>query len=231
MIIGARFNGPPTSGNGGYTAGLIASYLDGPAVVTLRRPPPLEAELIVSRSHGTVEVTRHGDLVASAVAWPSGPAEPLTAPVSYVDAVRASLGYPGFAAHPFPSCFVCGPEREPGDGLRLFPGRVSEGRVAAPWVVPVDVSPAMVWAALDCPGGWAVPMEARPYVLGRIAARVLFVPHPGEECVVVGELRGEEGRKAHSATTLFGPTGAVLAHAASTWIAIATSSVSTGRPV
>jgi len=216
MIIPARFNGPPETGNGGYTSGLVASYLDGPAVVTLRRPPPLDVELDVRRADSTIEVTRDGSLIASAVPWPALEVPPPA--VSYVDAVRASLGYPGFAAHPFPSCFVCGPDRNPGDGLRLFAGP-TRGGVAAPWVVPPDVTPAMVWAALDCPGGWAVPTEARPYVLGRIAARVLTVPAPGDECVVVGEMRGENGRKAYSATALYGPEGDLLAHAASTWIA------------
>jgi hypothetical protein len=204
-------------------------------VVTLRRPPPLGVELDVSRTDSTVEVTQNGALIASAVPWPAR--ENPAPPVSYMDAVRASLGYRGFAAHPFPSCFVCGPDREPGDGLRLFAGPAASdgvvayggvayggvaygGVVAAPWVVPSDVSPAMVWAALDCPGGWAVPTEARPYVLGRIAARVLTVPAPGSACVVVGEMRGEDGRKAYSATALYGPAGELLAHAAATWIAV-----------
>jgi hypothetical protein len=221
MIIPARFNGPPETGNGGYSSGLVASYLDGPATVTLRRPPPLDVELDVARVDSAVEVTRDGSLIASAVPW-LAPDDPPPA-VSYLDAQRASRGYRGFAAHPFPSCFVCGPDRDPGDGLRLFAGPVADGTaavVAAPWVVPPDVSPAMVWAALDCPGGWAVPMEARPYVLGRLAARVLSVPPPGAECVVVGEMRGEDGRKAYSATALYGPAGDVLAHATATWVAI-----------
>ena len=46
------------------------------------------------------------------------------------EAVAASATYPGFSAHPFPTCFVCGPERAEGDGLRLFPGRLPDGRTA-----------------------------------------------------------------------------------------------------
>ncbi|MBM0239515.1 hypothetical protein JNW88_24485, partial [Micromonospora sp. ATA32] len=40
MIIEARFNGPPGSGNGGWSAGVFAAGRGsaGPVEVTLRRP-------------------------------------------------------------------------------------------------------------------------------------------------------------------------------------------------
>jgi hypothetical protein len=91
---------------------------------------------------------------------------------------------------------------------------------AAPFVVPTDVSPVVMWAALDCPGGWAVPLEDRAYVLGRIAARIDALPQPGERCVAVGLLLGEDGRKAHVRSSLYGSSGALLATARATWIAI-----------
>jgi hypothetical protein len=86
--------------------------------------------------------------------------------------------------------------------------------------VPDEVSPALVWAALDCPGGWAVPQEDRAYVLGRMATRVDAVPAPGSSCVVVGRMTAEEGRKAHVLTTLYGPEGRVYARARATWLAL-----------
>jgi hypothetical protein len=134
--------------------------------------------------------------------------------------MAAAETYPGFAAHPFPTCFVCGPERPPGDGLRLFPGRLPDGRTAAPWIVPDDIEPTLVWAALDCPGGWAIPMEDRPYVLGRMSGRVDALPAAGDGCVVMGALVSEEGRKAHVITTVYSPDGTVLALSAATWIAV-----------
>jgi hypothetical protein len=102
---------------------------------------------------------------------------------------------------------------------------MADGRTAAPLVVPDDVSPATVWAVLDCPGGWAaslpVDIEARPYVLGRMTARVESVPEPGSQCVVTGLLLGGDGRKAYVATTLWGPDGdRPLATARATWIAL-----------
>ena len=43
LVVPHRFRGPARSGNGGWTAGVLAAYLpgDGPVTVTLRRPPPL----------------------------------------------------------------------------------------------------------------------------------------------------------------------------------------------
>ncbi len=224
MIIETRYNGPAGSGNGGWTCGLVAAHVPGPATVTLRVPPPLDTELAVDvtgagGSWTAVRVTDpDGILVAEAA-----PAIVDDAPVEAValrEAVAASAGYPGFADHPFPTCFVCGPRRPGDDGLRLFPGRLDDGRTATPWQVPADVSPAMVWASLDCPGGWAVDIQARPYVLGRLAARVDALPEPGDECVVMGALVRRDGRKAFVRTTLYHPSGAVLAQADATWLAI-----------
>jgi hypothetical protein len=221
MIIGARFNGPPASANGGYTCGLVASYVesDGAVQVTLLRPPPLETPLSIVDVDGGVQVLGpNGGLIADGVpAELAADTDPGPA-VPFSEAVAASAGYRGFQAHPFPTCFVCGPARE--DGLRLFPGPLPDGRTATPWRVPDDVTPVLVWAALDCPGGWSVPLEARPYVLGRLVARVHRVPAPGDECVVMGRMVGEEGRKAYAQTALYSPTGAVLAQAHATWFAL-----------
>jgi hypothetical protein len=230
MFIEGRYNGPPGTGNGGYTCGLVASLLPGPAEVTLRQPPPLDTELTVERDAGRVRVWHGSDLVAEAE---PAQADDVVEPVPFAEAVEVSRSYRGFVSHPFPTCFVCGPKRPGQDGLRLFPGRLGDGRVAAPFVVPADISPELMWAALDCPGGWAVPhmgggpegpgggnIGARPYVLGRLAVRCDGLPAPGEECVVMGELVGEQGRKAYARTTVYSATGTVLATGRATWIAI-----------
>ena len=93
----------------------------------------------------------------------------------------AEATYPGLASHPFPTCFACGTGREPGDGLRIFPGPVGDRtatRVAATWTPHPsvadglarrrarDVGRAVTWAALDCVGGWAADVGERPMVLG-----------------------------------------------------------------
>ena len=68
LVIARRFRGPQSSANGGYAAGLLAAFLEGPAQVTLRLPPPLERELTVQR-RGEVTLLLDGDdVVAEAVA-------------------------------------------------------------------------------------------------------------------------------------------------------------------
>ena len=110
--------------------------------------------------------------------------------------------------------------------MRIYAGPV-EGRdvVAATWIPGDDViSSEFVWAALDCPGAYAVQSGARgDPVLGRLAARVEHLPHPGERCIVIGWPLGEDGRKLYAGTALFGEDGRVLGAARATWILPATN--------
>src|SRR5690606_1123346 len=69
--ISRRFCGPPASGNGGYSCGLLARYLKGPVEVTLRLPPPLEEALsVVAVDHGRVQLLQDDRLIAEAQAMP-----------------------------------------------------------------------------------------------------------------------------------------------------------------
>jgi hypothetical protein len=222
VIVPGRYNGPAGSGNGGYTCGLVAGILGGVAEVTLRLPPPLDRELAVVREDGRVEIRDGEELVAEA-----GPVEldvDVPAPVSVEQAAEASRQYAGFVHHAYNTCFVCGPARE--DGLRVYAGPV-EGRpglVAAPWTPPDDVSAELVWAALDCPSGWAVDdFQREGVLLGRMAAAIDTLPAAGEPHVVLGWRVGEEGRKRFAGSALLTADGDVLARARSTWI------VPTGR--
>jgi hypothetical protein len=216
MRIPARFNGPPGTGNGGWSAGTFAiaagARTGGPTIeVTLRVPPPLDTELTVA--HGSVH---HGDSLVAEMTVADGELIPVEA-VDHGTAVEASRSYAGFTRHPFPTCYVCGPQRS--DGLRIFPGPLGDGRTAAPWIVPDEADLTTVWAALDCPGGWTAIQNGRTYVLGRIAASVDRLPSPGESCVVVGEATEIEGRKAKVNSTLYAPEGHRIATARATWIA------------
>lgn len=243
LLVPQRFCGPPSSGNGGWTSGALAEMVEGcpsdhtdpwPTVeVTLLKPPPLDAELGVSAGDGVTVLTRdHTTRVAEARLL-----RRQLAPVDPVDAERAAAAeatYPGLRTHPFPTCFTCGPEREPGDGLRIFPGRVGTHRVAATWTPHPSVSEnyhayhdnvpraslPVTWAALDCIGGWACDMEDRAMVLGRMVAAVDALPAIGERHVVVGERRDEQGRKSFAASTLYDESGRVVARAEHIWIAV-----------
>lgn len=215
MRIAARFNGPPGSANGGVTAGRLAAYVGAVAVeVTLRRPPPLDVDLRVDASGGTARLLGGDLLVAEAV--PSAVDLDAGAPVG-VEQAAATL-FPGLERHPYPTCFVCGTERS--DGLDVHPGPLGDGRVAAVWTPPSD-DPVLVWAALDCPGGWASDLAERSLVLGRIAVERSGEVRPGEPHVVVGWTTGGEGRKVHTGTALHSADGHLLALARATWLAVA----------
>jgi hypothetical protein len=215
LVIDRKFRGPTESANGGYTCGLLASFLHGSAEVTLRLPPPLERPLQVV-TEGAIELRDGDDVVAEAASAELDLDAP--EPISFEEAAAAALPE-GDKESVFPECFVCGWARE--DGLRIYAGPVDGGElVAATWVPRGDaIAPEYVWAALDCPGAYAVHFGVRGNpVLGRLTARVEHLPHPGERCVVMGWPLGEDGRKLFAGTALYGQDGRVLGSARATWI-------------
>jgi hypothetical protein len=217
LTIDGRFNGPDGSANGGYTCGRIAALLDGGVEVTLRSPPPLERPLAVERDGDGLRILDGETLVAEAL--PGSVELEVPDPPSWDEADRAVARYPGFEEHAFPRCFVCGPEREPGDGLRVFAGPLGDGRFAATWQPAAEVRPELVWAALDCPGAIAVGFPDRgETLLGRFAVAIDALPEPDERCVVLAWPLGEDGRKLYAGTALHGESGRALARARATWI-------------
>jgi hypothetical protein len=240
LRVPARFCGPPGVANGGFASGSLAALLGGAAEVTLRRPVPLDRPLPVrGNGDGTMVVEDDGVLLAEA-----GPAkvpvELLAVPAAVTpEAAQAAAGRSRYYDDPvFPGCFVCGPTRPAGDGLRVFPGRVA-GRAlwAAPWTPDTTVGgadgrvrPEVVWAALDCPSGIAASEVAdvpagTAVVLGRMAATVGGLPRPGDRCRVVAWPLAGDGRKLRAGSALLGPDGALLAAARTVWIMVARRAV------
>ncbi len=216
VSIPRRFRGPLTSGNGGYACGLLAGFVGGEAEVTLRLPPPLDRPLRIERDAERALLFDHETLVAEAV--PATVEIVAPAIVTWEEAVLARERYTGFVDHPYPECFTCGPAREQGDGLCIYPGEVRPGLVAAPWAAH-DVSVAVVWAAIDCPGAFGGGFVGRgESLLGRMAARIDRLPRAGERCVALGFGLGEDGRKFYAGTALLGEAGETLAVARQTWI-------------
>ncbi|MEO6411405.1 MAG: hypothetical protein ABIO48_02355 [Pedococcus sp.] len=238
FVVPSRFCGPPESGNGGWVSGHAAALLhpgaDEAVTVRLRTPPPLDREMTAqtgsSDGRRTVEVRDGEHPVLEATTASGLDAGGIPTAVSFAEATLAGKGYEGLADHPFPTCFSCGTGRAAGDGLRLQPGRVDggDGAYAAAWLPGADVDLETVWAALDCPGGWASGIAGRPMVLGTMTAQVAALPTVGEEHVVMAWPRGGEGRKYHSATALYAADGRLLAQAQATWIAVDPKAV---RPV
>jgi hypothetical protein len=234
LVIPARFCGPPDSGNGGYVCGRIAAYIDSPVTVTLRRPPPLATPMTVERDgDGSVRIHHGPALIAEATSAPGSP-EPGTEDAVSMAEARTAAGRSRYYADPvFPCCFVCGPGREPGDGLRIFPGPVAGRRLwAAPWTPDPSVTgadgrvrPEVVWAALDCPSGIAAGEAAdlapdTAILLGQMTASVAALPAAGDQCRVIAWPGGRDGRKLLAGSALLGPGGQVLAAASSVWITV-----------
>jgi len=218
MVISGRWNGPPGSANGGYTCGVVAGLLGAPsAEVSLRAPPPLDTELAVERGDGSARLLDGSTLVAEGRAAPPPQADPPRT-VSLEEAEAASrAGLERWAAnHPFPTCVVCGPDRE--DGFGVFPGELEGSLYAARW--RGQAAPEQVWAALDCPSSAPIAHfgEGPPIVLARLHAAIDRLPLDGEELAAVSWPIGIDGRKREAASALVTGDGAVIARARALWI-------------
>lgn len=223
VTIPARFNGPQESGNGGYSAGALARFLEGAVEVSLRRPVPLDTALRVSREDDGRVLARDGeDLVAEARLVPDFDLD-VPPPVGVEEARAATAGYRGKTDGPFSDCFVCSRTRE--DTLGVHAGPV-EGRelVATPWTPPQwadDGSGAaraeIVWAVLDCPTYFAAYMRYSeplpPGVLARFTSRLDAPISVGEEHVVIAWPLVADGRKHHAGVAVVSADGEVLARA------------------
>lgn len=225
--VASRFSGPIGYANGGWIGGLLAaaSHYD-PAMVTLRKPIPLETDMDFDG-----EVLRLDDAVLAEVA-PGSFSYPVPAPVDLATAQAAEANSPVQASENYGNCLVCGVHRP--DGFSLRPGPVP-GRadtVACTWrpgqvqpALPMNEVIAAVWGALDCPGAWTRDLITQPMLLGRMTVQVLAEPHltagANDAYIVVGHLEGVAGRKVYTTTALYSIDGQLLAHGEATWIEVA----------
>jgi hypothetical protein len=215
VVVKGRVCGAPNIASGGYVAGLLGKHLSGPARVSLDVPVPLEQALAIERVTDGIALTDGVATLAHAAPAPLQLEPPVA--VSYAEAEWASERYLGFTEHAFPGCFVCGPARDWGDGLAIFPGPIP-GRhlVAAPWAPDPSlfdkhgvVRAEFVWAALDCPTGFAL-LEAfgrRKVLLRQLTASLIRPLHVGARWVVMGWPFAAEGRNLLGASAIFSETG------------------------
>jgi hypothetical protein len=240
IVIDKRYCGPPHSANGGYACGKLARYIPGGAEITLHAPPPLDKALdVVAADDGRWQLRDGARIVATGRA----------ANVEFASLEQTSFEDAWEAArqpsvdpgdHPLPTCFVCGPARAEGDGLRIFAGPLARRSsnasavLAATWtpastLVAEDgfVAPEFVWSVLDCPTGYASSydpvsgsFDRTPILLGRMSARIEQPPRPGERCVITAWATGRDGRKRSAEAALHSESGTLLAAARATWIVV-----------
>lgn len=240
LRIARRFNGPNNSGNGGYSAGLVAAqFLPHAEAVeaTLRAAVPLDQTLRAHTIDGGVDVLTDDASTRILIMSlrPTRLAIPDVKSPGLEAATVAAATYRGVEDHVLPHCFVCGPARAEGDGLRIFtdwlkdPSGIENPNtfpiVAAPWRPTPDladasglIAPEFLWAALDCPGAFAIDQE--PILLGRMSARILARPPTTDPLVVIAWPNGRERRKHFAGSALFTTSGDLLAFSEQTWIQI-----------
>lgn len=229
LRIDARFNGPPHTANGGYTCGLIAAAIGETVNVRLYSPPPLDTDLELSQADQPHKwLLKRDDKIIAAATLAQVRAHVPGAP-TYIEALDASKHFTGLSEHAYANCFVCGPQRAQGDGLRIFAGKLPDSNiVAAPWLPRPDlgndqgkVKPEFIWCALDCPGYFASVKPGRNALLGELAVHIDRTVHVEEPCVIIGWQIMIEGRKHKVGTALFDEDGERCAVGVATWIEVA----------
>ncbi|HTL49864.1 MAG TPA: hypothetical protein VL219_04315 [Steroidobacteraceae bacterium] len=226
VVISRRFRGPPTSGNGGYTCGMLAAAASKPVEVRLVSPPPLDEPLEITddAATGGLQLKDSAGLVATAT--PKTFELDVPRPPTYAQALAAVSNYEGFQEHAYSDCFVCGPVRHRGDGMRIFASPIpGMNLVAAAWLpdrslVGADgkVLPEFMWAALDCPGFFATGAAVKGPLLGTYAARIDRRVHLDAPSVVIGWSIRHDGRKHVVGTAVFDNFGELCGRALATWI-------------
>jgi hypothetical protein len=228
LTIPAFFNGPPTSGNGGYTCGRVAKLVDAEvAEVSLRSPPPLDTPLEVAREGARVELRDGDTLVAEGAPSELFVDVPDSLPATDVEAAQAAGREQWAKGHPFPTCVVCGPAREDGFGITpaALPGR--GGLFGAAWTPDESsddgggrVRPELVWAALDCPTSAPVAHfgDGPAMVLASLTARLGCPPRVGEPHTILSWALGEDGRKHWAAAALYDSNGILTCASRALWI-------------
>ena len=228
LEIPKRFCGPPNSGNGGYVCGLLAKHLTGTVVVRLKAPPPLNTTLRLEWTNESARLLNGSVVVAEAKSFELR-LEPPSNP-TMAQAEQAAADFAGFKSHLFPGCFVCGPDRAAGDGLRIFAGPLpGQNLHAAPWVPHSsladergNVASEFIWAALDCPSAYAVlPVpEGLAIVLGELCASIESTLSVGQPTVVTSWPIAQEGRRHTAGTAIHTTEGRLIAKARAVWIEV-----------
>lgn len=219
VVVSRRFRGPVDSGQGGYSAGVAASFVDGPAHVRLRRPTPLDRSLDVRWTDEGVSLLDGEEVIlqASAVQRDATPEiDGLELSTIFERGPQPSPGW-----HMAPTCFACGTQAS----LGMHPTRMADSEVwATVWTPPPvigenELAAEVTWALLDCPGGWATMESKRPArsffpALADMTADIRQAIPLGSPVAVLGWMTSDGERRIESESAVVDESGTVLAHAA-----------------
>ncbi|PJZ27642.1 hypothetical protein [Leptospira kmetyi] len=220
--INEKYCGPPNSGNGGYVAGITANPIEHKAaVIKIRAPAPLGETLYYSGDSGKNGIrllSKESNLVIAEAKEDSEFYRdvPELNSSSLEGIQHPEKEYLGFKQHPFPTCFVCGPNRNHEDGMRIFPAKISDqvgfthlhGAFWNPWKdlsgTDGNVRNEIVWAALDCPGGFAVSyVEPTLIVLAKLRGRLLEPIFPEVPYAILSWEIGRNRRQRIAGTAIY----------------------------
>jgi hypothetical protein len=226
VTVDHRFHGHPAVAFGGYVAGLLAGATRAAVKVDFHRPAPIGRPMRMERDRDTAALLLEGQTLATAAPYLLDELEPPTLSLEEAtDATRAYLA----ARLVEEDCFGCGPARAADDGLRIFTGPTVDGTaVAAAWEPgPAFAAPdgrmrrEFVWAALDCPGGWArrsLANVSAPGLTAYLAANLRRPVRLPGRYVVTGWLIRRGGRKTTVGSAITAMSGELCAVAEALWI-------------
>ena len=226
-----RFEGPPGTGQGGYTAARVLDAIGGVGSVAFRSPIPLEEDLSLDQQahdHWTLSAST-GVTVLDITRWE--PTWATISPVSIADATAARHRFEYSADnHPAHHCFSCGAQS---GSMQVHAGPLSDGRYGTDWTVPEwasgddgVVDHAVAWAAVDCTAAWFVcgSGDQRPAFTVQLAVEVLEPLVAGETYALVasqGDYPFEwNGRKRGACSAAFAADGRLMVRSRSFWVAL-----------
>ena len=227
-----RFQGFADGALGGYAAGVAARGIGGPAEANLRSLPPMERDLeLTSTDDGSRELHDGETLIVQVHPTDFELDIPDTPGLDEAEAASRDPVH-DHGPHLYPACFTCGPDREAGDGLRLFMGQAPDrdGILVAAWTPDEgltegpDLPSEFIWAALDCPTIWAAwledgkvtwPAGGRFTVLARQRVEQRAPVPTGAPAIVTAWPISRDGRKHTTGAAIHAPGGELLARAES----------------
>ncbi|MBH0776287.1 PaaI family thioesterase [Nocardia bovistercoris] len=228
VTIPEHVYGYPDVAFGGYVAGLLASRVadDAHLRVDFRRRVPVGTPLLVTaaESGGYALTDRDGTVLVEA----RGSAVTIDLPPAPTWERASTHTEAALPTRRPTDCYGCGSYCAPGKGLRLYPS-VLDDRIVAAWTPDAELarpdgtlSPENVWAALDCPGGWAgIELLGMPRT-GAVTAALTatrFAPiRAGEDYLSYAWPIGAHGRKFTVGVAVTTADGSPCALAEALWI-------------